>query len=118
MAKKNVPTDAEIMEYRNVPMLVASAYLGCSRKALSESLLQGRAPFGYATKAGDSSKWTFHISPGLLVSYQNGTMCSLAEGDFIQRTFSEIERVLDLRSQAAIEILAPGLAKKAKGGAI
>lgn len=112
MAKKNVPTDAEIMKYRNVPVLVAAAYLGCAHQTLRESLRQGRAPFGYAVKGEESGKWTFHISPGLLVSYQNGTLRSMAESDFIREIASEIERVLELRALAAMEILAPGLAKK------
>lgn len=117
MAKKVIPTDAEIMAYNNVPILAASAYLGCAPETLRESLRQGRAPFGYATKAEDSSSWTFHISPGLLVSYQKGTLRSWAESGLVKEIASEIERVLELRSQAAMEILAPGLAKKAKGGA-
>ncbi len=115
MAKKNIPADAEIMAYNNVPVLAASAYLGCSPETLRESLRQGRAPFGYATRSEESCKWTFHISPGLLVSYQNGTLRSLAESDLVREIADEIERVLELRANAAMEILAPGLAKGRKG---
>lgn len=110
------PTDAEILSYDNVPVPVAAAYLGCGVLTLREALQQGKAPFGYAVRSGlDGGKWMPQISPGQLVAYKNGTLPSVDEGKIVAMLADVVEKVLDLRSRAAVEVLAPGLLKAAAG---
>lgn len=72
MAEKRIPTDAEIMKFRNVPVEVAAAYIGWTPQAIRWSLCEGRASFGTAVQG--KSSWTFHISPGALMKYQHGDL--------------------------------------------
>lgn len=72
MAEKRSPTDAEIIKFRNVPVEVAAAYIGWTPQAIRWALKEGRAPFGTAVQG--NSSWTFHISPGALMKYQNGDL--------------------------------------------
>lgn len=100
-----IPTDAEIMEYDNVPVPVAAAYLGLGVRSLWSALQQGTAPFGYAVRGeADGSRWISQISPGLLVGYKNGTIPILT-GGLVSLLSEEIEKVLELRSRAALEVL-------------
>lgn len=117
MAKKKVPTDAEIMDYRNVKVAVAADYLGQSPEIVRRALRQGRAPYGYGIHNEETDTWEFHISPGLLVGYRNGSLRSLSECGLVTEIVEEVERLFAARSRAALEILAPGTAKKEKGGA-
>ena len=113
---KRTPTDDEILTYDNVPVPVAAAYLGCGTISLREALQQGVAPFGYSVKGeADGSKWNPQISPGLLVGYKNGTIPVFKAGNIISLLSAEIEKVLELRSRAALEVLAPGLLAVNKG---
>lgn len=108
--QKKIPTDDEILSYDNVPVSVAASYLGCGVVSLREALQQERTPFGYSVRGkGEGSKWTFHISPGQLVSYKNGRLPAWDVRDMVALLSSEIESLLNLRSKAAMEILCPGL---------
>ena len=99
------PTDAEILEYDNVPVPVAAAYLGIGVIPLRSALQQGTAPFGYSVRGeADGSKWIPQISPGLLVGYKNGTLPILT-GNLVSALSVEIEKVLELRSRAALSVL-------------
>lgn len=107
---REVPTDVEILSYDNVPVPVAAAYLGCGIKSLREALQQGVAPFGYSARGEDDGcKWMPHISPGQLVAYKNGTLPTVNESKIVELLTEAVEKVLDLRSRAALEVLAPGL---------
>lgn len=109
---REVPTDAEILGYDNVPVPVAAAYLGYCVPSLREALQQGIAPFGYAVRGeADRSKWMPYISPGQLVAYKNGTLPTVDEGKIVAMLADAVEKVLELRSKAALEVLAPGLLK-------
>ena len=69
---KNIPTADEIMQYRNVPVDAAAAYLGLNPATLRRHLQDQRVPFGYSWQGGE--KWNYHISPGALVRYQAGEL--------------------------------------------
>lgn len=104
------PTDTEILAYDNVPVPVAAAYLGYGINSLREALQQGVAPFGYASRGkAEESKWIPHISPGQLVAYKNGTLPTVDEGKIVTMLTEAVEKILELRSRAALEVLAPGL---------
>jgi hypothetical protein len=104
------PTDEEIFLYDNVPVTVAAAYLGCGVPSLREALQQGKAPFGYAVRSGtDGGKWMPQISPGQLVAFKTGTLPVVDESKIVSMLTEAVEKVLDLRSKAALEVLAPGL---------
>ena len=104
------PSDEEILSYDNVPVTVAADYLGCGIPSIRSALQSGRAPFGYATRSGeDGGKWMPQISPGLLVAYKNGTLPTVDGREIVSMLTEAVERVLDLRSKAAIEVLCPGL---------
>jgi len=68
-----MPTDKEILAMNNVPPKLAAKYLGMGALAMYYALQQGVAPFGFAT-LNPGGKYTYHISPGLLVAYKRGTL--------------------------------------------
>ena len=68
-----MPTDTEILAANNVPPRMAAKYLGAGALSVYYALQQGVAPYGYAVKC-PGGKYTYHISPGLLVAYKRGTL--------------------------------------------
>ena len=68
-----MPTDQEILAMSNVPPRTAAKYLGAGALSVYYALQQGMAPYGYAVKC-PGGKYTYHISPGLLVAYKRGTL--------------------------------------------
>jgi hypothetical protein len=68
-----MPTDTEILAVNNVPPRMAAKYLGAGALSVYYALQQGVAPYGYAVKC-PGGKYTYHISPGLLVAYKRGTL--------------------------------------------
>ena len=68
-----MPTDEEILAMDNVPPRVAAKYLGAGALSVYYALQQGVAPYGYAVKC-PGGKYTYQISPGLLVAYKRGTL--------------------------------------------
>lgn len=66
-------TDEKIDGYDNVPVDVASRYIGKSPEFVRWCLIQNRAPFGCAAKM-EGGQWSYSISPGLLKAYKNGSM--------------------------------------------
>lgn len=68
-----VPTDAEILSYDNVPVSVAARYLDWPEQTVRLALREGRAAFGVAVK---DRALTYKISPGGLVKYKReGVPC-------------------------------------------
>lgn len=65
--------DDEILLMDNVLPTVAAKYLNETPVFVRLGLQQNRLPFGSAVK-NPSGKWSYHISPGLLVAYQRGTL--------------------------------------------
>lgn len=68
-----MPTDQEILAMDNVPPRTAAKYLGMGALSMYYALQQGVVPFGYAVQ-NPGGKYTYHISPGLLVAYKRGTL--------------------------------------------
>lgn len=68
-----MPTDAEILSMDNVLPSIAAKYLGLSLPALYYGLQQHVFPFGTAI-LNPGGKYSYHISPGLLVAYKRGTL--------------------------------------------
>lgn len=66
-------TDKDILALDNVSPKVAAKYLDTSVLSVYYALQQGVAPYGYAVK-NPGGKYSYHISPGLLVAYKNGNL--------------------------------------------
>lgn len=105
MAKRKIDTDEAVLSCSNVPVPLAAQYLGCSPETLRESLRQGRAPFGYGIKSGETGKWAFHISPGLLIAYQNGSLQPLNTGRLVEQIAADVGKVLEARYKNAVKML-------------
>ena len=63
--------EEELKDYRNVPVSKAAELLGISQQHVRVGLQQETLPIGTATKI--SSRWCYHISPGLLKEYISGS---------------------------------------------
>lgn len=98
-----VPTDEEIMSYRNVPPDVAALYLGWSRNAVYWALQDGRASFG--TAAQGEAYWTYHISPGGLVKYQHEGVNTYGLKDIEKVIADGVEQILNAKLGAVNQIL-------------
>lgn len=68
-----IPTDEDILALNNVPPKLAAKYLDVAALSVYYALQQGVAPFGYAVK-NPGGKYSYQISPGLLVAYKRGTL--------------------------------------------
>lgn len=68
-----IPTDEDILALNNVPPKLAAKYLDVSVLSVYYALQQGVAPYGYAVK-NPGGKYSYQISPGLLVAYKRGTL--------------------------------------------
>jgi hypothetical protein len=66
-------TDTDILALSDVPSVVAAQYLNVTPVFVRLGLQQSRLPFGCAVQ-NPSGKWSYHISPGLLVAYKQGTL--------------------------------------------
>lgn len=67
------PTESEILEMDNVLPTVAAKYIGETPVFVRLGLQQNRLPIGSAVQ-NPSGKWSYNISPGLLVAYKRGTL--------------------------------------------
>lgn len=74
----SAPADAEILMYDDVPPDVAARYIKKSKPFIYMGLRSGRLLFGAAVKM-EGGKWSYSISPGLLVAYKRGTLQIKAE---------------------------------------
>lgn len=68
-----VPSDSEILTMDNVLPVVAAKYIGETPVFVRLGLQQNRLPIGSAVQ-NPSGKWSYNISPGLLVAYKRGTL--------------------------------------------
>jgi hypothetical protein len=68
-----IVTDSDILTLDNVPPVMAAIYLDKTPVFVRLGLQQGRLPFGAAVQ-NESGKWSYSISPGLLVAYKRGTL--------------------------------------------
>ena len=60
--------EMEIKQYNNVPVPLAAEYMGVGDMFIRCGLRYGILPIGSALKRG--TKYTYHISPEKLLSYQ------------------------------------------------
>lgn len=67
------PSDEDILQMSNVLPTIAAKYINETPVFVRLGLQQNRLPFGNAVR-NPSGKWSYHISPGLLVAYQRGTL--------------------------------------------
>lgn len=67
------PTDKEILKMDSVLPTIAAEYINETPTFVRLGLQQHSLPFGSAVK-NPGGKWSYHISPGLLVAYQRGTL--------------------------------------------
>lgn len=113
----DTPTDEEIMGYTNVPVDVAARYIGWSTCNIYRALQQERAPFGMAAETGINEEtgyptYTYNISPGLLVSYRNGTLPAWRLNEVIKLAADGIEKVLDERMAACAGLMTMGTGRR------
>lgn len=87
-------TDEAILEYDNVPVNVAAQYLGTSQQFIRILLQRERAPIGTAVQMS-GTKWTYHVSPGLLVEYKNGKQLKdwIAEMKTLLQSYTDMKEV-------------------------
>ena len=88
-----VPEDEEILRQDNVPVEMASRYIGWSSTTLYYALQEQRAPFGVAVKSPKGG-WTYNISPGLLVKYKRGDLPTYRLNEVIDLAAEGVERVI------------------------
>lgn len=98
--QKNPPADEDILNMDNVPVTVAARYIGWSPPTLYRALQEERVPFGFAVQNPDGH-WAYNISPGGLVKYKRGDTTFWRLGEVQQVAVEGIERILDLRTEAA-----------------
>lgn len=67
---KAPPTDAELLEMRNVPAETAGLVLGVSGNVVRAALREGRLPCGIATR-GPSGSWVYIIPPKALLRFRD-----------------------------------------------
>lgn len=108
--KSTTPTDEEIMGYTNVPVEVAARYIGWSSCNVAYALQQERAPFGMAAQTGENPvtglpKYTYNISPGLLVAYKRGELQAWRLNEVLKLAADGYQRVIDARLEAAAEVM-------------
>ncbi len=101
------PTDEEILAYDTVPVPLAAAYLGCGPGSIKKALIQRRAPYGYAINS-ESGTWKYQISPGALVKFKHGDLPVWSMADLVEMITDGIDKVLSLRTKAAIKVLSDG----------
>ena len=105
---KAVPSEAEILQYSNVPYAVAAQFIGWSDVSVRYALQQGRAPFGCAAQNPETGTWAYNISPGLLIRYKAGDLPYFKLNDVIRLAADGIQEVLDLRLEAAAQLIRGG----------
>lgn len=89
----NVPEDEEILRQDNVPVEMASRYIGWSSTTLYYALQEQRAPFGVAVKSPKGG-WTYNISPGLLVKYKRGDLPTYRLNEVIDLAAEGVDRII------------------------
>lgn len=95
--EKVIPTDREIMSYRNVPVEVAARYLGMSTTTIKNALQQERAPFGFASQNPEKGSFTYQISPDRLIRYQSGELPMYRINEIMEMAAAGVEDILNQR---------------------
>lgn len=69
-----IPPDEEILALDTVPVELAADYIGWTPMALRLALREKMIQIGSAVQM-EGGRWSYNISPGLLVAYKRGTIC-------------------------------------------
>ena len=96
--KKVTITDEEIMQYDNVPVEVAAAYIGMGAGSLRYAMQDRDCPFGFVcARVSDTAycgeRFTYNISPGLLIAYKRGTLQCMRTKDFERMLKDAVEEL-------------------------
>ena len=110
LADDRTPTDAEILQYKNVPVDVAARYIGWSSVTITNALKQERAPFGFASQNPNTGSFSYKISPGLLVKYKNGDLPTYKLKEVIKLAADGVEEVLNARMDGLQKLISAALA--------
>lgn len=95
----DVPTEADIRYYQNVPVDVAAKFLGSSPTTIKNALKEGRAPFGFAAKNPEKNAYTYHISPERLIRYHTGELPMYNINEIMQFAAAGIEDLLKAKTE-------------------
>ena len=100
----DTPTDEKIMSYVNVPVEIAAKYIGWSSCNVRYALQQERAPYGHAVQTGEkpdgTPTYSYHISPGLLIGYQRGTIQAWRLPEMTRLIEDSMQRLIEIRIRA------------------
>lgn len=100
----DTPTDEKIMSYVNVPVEIAAKYIGWSSCNVRYALQQERAPYGHAVQTGEkpdgTPTYSYHISPGLLIGYQRGTIQAWKLSKLARFIEDLVQRLIEIRIRA------------------
>lgn len=66
-----MPTDTDVLSYDNVPIDIAAQYIGKTPEFVRCGLIARVLPLGGAVEM-PGGKYSYSISPGLLVAYKRG----------------------------------------------
>lgn len=100
----DVPTEADIRRYQNVPVDVAAKYLGSSTSTIKRALQDGRAPFGFASRNPDKNAYTYQISPERLIRYQTGELPMYSINDIMRYAAAGIEDLLKAKTEQLVKM--------------
>lgn len=95
----DIPTEADIRRYQNVPVDIAAKYLGVSQETVYRALQEGRAPFGFAAKNPEKNAYTHQISPERLIRYQSGELPMYCINEIMQYAAAGIEDILNEKTE-------------------
>lgn len=79
-------TIEEIQNMDKVPIKIAAEFIGATESYVRQGLKDKRLPFGTAVQQSPT-KWTFNISPGLLIEYKTGSIA-------LKKYFEENKEIL------------------------
>lgn len=99
-----VPTEAEIRQYSNVPVDVAARYLGSSTTTIKRALQDGRAPFGFAAKNPEKDYYSYQISPERLIRYQTGELTMASINEIMRYAAAGIEDILEAKTKQMTKV--------------
>lgn len=101
----NVPTEADIRRYQNVPVDVAARYLGSSPVTIMRALQDSRAPFGFASKNPQKNYYTYQISPERLIRYQSGELPMYNITEIMRYAAAGIEDLLTAKTEQLTKVV-------------
>lgn len=95
--KRNV-TEEQIRDFDNVPVEIAAAFIGMGPASLRNAMQDHDCPFGFVSVRDSATtycgeRFTYNISPGLLIAYKNGTLQCMRTNDFMRMLKDAVEEL-------------------------